>query len=198
MATAVLANWSTVSMNMPVLHCGDCEGRAAASLTASINVPPDSGLRERAERDEPWPRPAPCGPPWRGCRGGPCRRRAPSARRRRKRRGAPPLRATPKVPRRVRGAGAGRRSCAPGRARTRCRAGVRTTVAAPRGRARPLRRGNRSPGAGCRRPASCSPRAPVASRSCKKARNGAIPVPGPIMMTGRSGAGRRKASAGWT
>ena len=37
-----------------------------------------------------------------------------------------------------------------------------------------------------RRPPTLRPPAPVAWRSCRKARKGATPVPGPIMMTSRS------------
>ncbi len=43
------------------------------------------------------------------------------------------------------------------------------------------------------------PRAPTASRSCMNARNGATPVPGPIMIIGRCGsAGSRKCRFGLT
>jgi hypothetical protein len=40
--------------------------------------------------------------------------------------------------------------------------------------------------------------APVARRSCVKARNGATPVPGPTMMMSVAGSGRRKCLFGFT
>ena len=99
------------------------------------------------------------------------------------------LRATPTVARHVRASGPARRS-----SRLVARERESSRVSKPLRRASfPVRRGSRSRWrhAARRRTASCAPCRPVHSRSCRKPRNGATPVPGPTMIIGVSPTMRR-------
>ena len=81
---------------------------------------------------------------------------------------------------RARGSRAARRPCRPDRARTRDRAGAGAAASAPAA-IRPDT-GNRERKCGLPKNSQLRPLAPVSARSCRKPRNGATPVPGPIMI----------------